>query len=447
MAQPPEKSAVRGASNKTFGANTAISIVIANMIGTGVFTSLGFQLLDIQSAPVILLLWVVGGVLALCGALCYAELGAALPRSGGEYNFLGQIYHPAAGFISGWISTTIGFAGPTALAAITSATYLNAVYPQVPVVGSAAALVLLVGMVHLGSRRGSARFQLAFTGVKVLLIFLFIAAAWWQVEQLQGVRWMPSAGDLTLVGGGAFAIALIYVNYAYTGWNAATYLVGEVEGAGTHLPRILLVGTVVVMGIYVLLHIMFLSVAPMAEMRGKLEIGYVVAGYAFGEGGSRIVGLMLALLLVSTVSAMVIAGPRALQVIGQDFHALRLLARENQYGIPSVAIAFQTLITLILVLTSTFDTILVFASFTLALNTLLTVLGVWVLRVRQPDLQRSFSVPWYPWPVIIYVGITLWTLLFVLYERPVEALVGAGLVVAGWLFYLVSRDRVTAPRK
>ena len=138
-------------SSAKFSPNTAISIVIANMIGTGVFTSLGFQLLDIQSAPVILLLWVVGGVLALCGALCYAELGAALPRSGGEYNFLGQIYHPAAGFISGWISSTIGFAGPTALAAITSATYLNAVFDEVPVVATAAGLVLIVGLVHLGT--------------------------------------------------------------------------------------------------------------------------------------------------------------------------------------------------------------------------------------------------------------------------------------------------------
>ncbi|MCH1550349.1 MAG: amino acid permease, partial [Pseudomonadales bacterium] len=143
-----------------FSRNTAISIVIANMVGTGVFTSLGFQLLDIQSAPVIILLWVVGGVLSLCGALCYAELGAALPRSGGEYNFLGQIYHPAAGFVSGWVSTTIGFAAPTALAAITSATYLNAVFEDIPVVGAAVALVLLVGMIHLGSRAGSARFQL-----------------------------------------------------------------------------------------------------------------------------------------------------------------------------------------------------------------------------------------------------------------------------------------------
>jgi len=440
----PTGSSPSPEASRTFSPNTAISIVIANMVGTGVFTSLGFQLLDIQSVPVILLLWIIGGVLALCGALCYAELGATLPRSGGEYNFLGQIYHPAAGFISGWVSSTIGFAGPTALAAITSATYLNAVYPQVPVVAAASALVLGVGAVHLGSRRGSARFQLLFTGLKILLIGVFIVAAWYQVEALQAVRWLPHSTDLALVGGGAFAVALIYVNYAYTGWNAATYLVGEVEGAALHLPRILLIGTAVVMVLYVLLHAMFLSVAPMDAMRGKLEIGYVVAGYAFGDAGSSLVGLMLAILLVCTVSGMVIAGPRALQVIGQDFHALRWLARENQHGIPVVAIGFQTAVTLILVLTSTFEAILVFAGFTLALNTLLTVMGVWVLRRRRPQQRGAFRVPWYPWPVVVYVGITLWTLLFVLYERPVEALVGAGLIVAGWLFYWVSKDRVDA---
>ena len=423
----------------TFSANTATSIVVANMIGTGVFTSLGFQLLDIQSAPVILLLWVIGGILALWGALCYAELGAALPRSGGEYNFLSQIYHPAAGFISGWISTTIGFAAPTALAAITSATYLNAVYSEVPIKAVALVLVLLVGLVHLGSRQGSARFQLLFTGLKVALILIFIGAAWWYAPGLQEIRWLPVIGDAPLLATGGFAIALIYVNYAYTGWNAATYLVGEVDRAADQLPRILLVGTAFVTAIYVLLHVMFLSVAPMSAMQGKLEIGYVVAEFAFGTDGSRLVGLMLAVLLVSTVSAMVIAGPRALQVIGQDFHALHYLARENRHGIPSVAIVLQTVITSILVVTSTFQAILVFASFTLALNTLLAVLGVAVLRARNPDLERPFRVPWYPWPMVVYVAITLWTLIFVLWERPVEALVGGALIGAGWLFYLVSK--------
>ena len=164
--------------NKGYDRRTAVSVVIANMIGTGVFTSLGFQLLDIHSAPVILLLWFVGGISALCGALCYSELSAALPRSGGEYNFIGSIYHPGLGFVSGWISATIGFAAPTALVAITSATYLNTVNPDIPITVFASLLVVLISLFHLFNRSTSGTFQIIFTGVKVVLIFVFIAVSY-----------------------------------------------------------------------------------------------------------------------------------------------------------------------------------------------------------------------------------------------------------------------------
>ncbi|NOX50393.1 MAG: amino acid permease [Gammaproteobacteria bacterium] len=436
---------VANASSK-FSNNTAISIVVANMIGTGVFTSLGFQLLEIQSAPIILLLWTIGGILALCGALCYAELSSCLPRSGGEYNFVSKIYHPGAGFVSGWVSATIGFAAPTALAAITCGTYLAAVFPALNVSYVAIGLVLLVGGVHLGSRRGSAGFQLTFTSIKIVLILLFIASAWWYVEALQTVRWLPQFSDVSLLTSGGFAIALIYVNYAYTGWNAATYLADEVADPQINIPRILLTGTVVVMVLYLLLHIMFLTVAPMSAIAGQLEVGYVVAQFAFGEMGSKWVAGMLALLLVSTVSAMVLAGPRALQVIGQDFRMLRWLGIENQHGVPVMAIAFQTTVTVFLVVTSTFQSILVFSSFTLALNTLVTVFGVVLLRRQRPLAGRakSFTVPWYPWPVIIFIAIMSWTLVYVLWQQPVEGVFGITLIVVGWLFYVFSRDRVEA---
>jgi APA family basic amino acid/polyamine antiporter len=425
-----------------FGRNTTISIVVANMIGTGVFTSLGFQLVDIQSAPVIVFLWVLGGIIALCGALCYAEMGSALPRSGGEYNFIGQIYHPGAGFVSGWISATIGFAAPTALVAITAATYFNAAWPGFPVVPSAVILVIAVSLIHLSNRRNSGGFQLVFTAIKVVLIIGFAVAGLVAVEDPQNVRWTPLTTDVQLIGSGAFAVALIYVNYAYTGWNAATYLSSEVRDAARELPRILVIGTLIVTVLYVALHFMFLTVAPMDAMSGKLEIGHVVADYAFGTAGSQFVATMLAVLLVSTVSAMVIAGPRALQVIGQDFHALRALSKENRAGIPTVAIVFQMAITILLVISSSFDAILVFTGFTLGLNTLVTVLGVVVLRRSQPHIARPFRVPLYPLPVIIFCGITLWTLIFILAERPVEGIFGIGLMGLGWLFYLAAKDRV-----
>jgi APA family basic amino acid/polyamine antiporter len=425
-------------SSDFFSSRTAITLVVANMIGTGVFTSLGFQLLDIQSAPIILVLWFIGGVVALCGALCYAELGAALPRSGGEYNFLSRIYHPSAGFVSGWVSVTVGFSAPTAAAAITAATYFKSVFPETPVMPMGLGLVALIGALHFGSRRGSADFQQLFTSIKILLILVFIGAAWWQVGQLQSVVWVPRVEDFSLVGTGAFAVALIYVNYAYTGWNAATYLSGEIENPTQALPRILVIGTALVTVLYLLLHAMFLSVAPMSAMAGKAEIGFVVAGFAFGETGAKVVGVMLSILLISTVSAMLLAGPRALQVMGQDFRVFSWLAKETKSGVPAIAVGLQVAITLLLIITSSFESIIIFSGTILALNSLLTVLGLSVLRVREPNLPRPFRLPWYPLPLVVYAVIVSWTLVYLVIERPVEVLWALGLIALGLLVYVVS---------
>ena len=414
-------------------------LVIANMIGTGVFTSLGYQLLDIRSAPVILLLWTLGGVIALCGALCYAELGAALPRSGGEYNFVGRIYHPAAGFVSGWISITVGFSAPTAAVAIAAAKYAQSVWPGLSETAFAAALVLLTGAIHLGSRRGSAFFQQVVTGIKVLVIVALVAAVWITLPSWQPLRWTPTLEDLPLIGSGGFAIALIYVNYAYTGWNAATYIGGEFDNPGRVLPKALIIATSSVMLLYLLLHVMFLSAAPMDAMAGRIEIGYVVAEYSFGVSAAKVIGVVLSLLLVSTISAMLLAGPRALYVIGRDFSAFRWLGQENRYSVPANAVVLQIALTLLLIVTSTFDSIIIFSGAILALNSLVTVLGVWVLRMREPDLPRPFKVPLYPLPLIIFAALSLWTLVHLIGQRPVEGAMALGLIVLGLVFYAVSR--------
>jgi len=189
-----------------FSPRTATAVVIANMIGTGVFTSLGFQLLDIQSGFVLIMLWVVGGLTALCGALTYAELGAALPRSGGEYNFLSRIYHPAAGFISGWVSATIGFAAPTALAAITFGTYLSSVFPVLSPVPLACVLLLALTAVHATTHRNSGGVQRWFTSLKVLLILAFCGLAWVLVDTPQNISFLPAAGDPALMTSGVSSV-------------------------------------------------------------------------------------------------------------------------------------------------------------------------------------------------------------------------------------------------
>ena len=425
-----------------FRYTTVTAVVIANMVGTGVFTSLGFQLMDIRSGFVLLMLWAVGGIAAVCGAMSYAELGAALPRSGGEYNFLSRIFHPAAGFVSGWVSATIGFAGPTALAAITFAAYATSIMPgydsDMLKKTMAAGLVIALTIVHASTRRNSGGLQVIFTVLKVAVIVGFCLAALFIAETPQPVSFLPTSGDGTLLMSGTFAVALIYVSYAYTGWNAATYLSSELEDPQRTLPRILMTGTLLVMLLYLALNFTFLRVAPMDAMVGQVEIGYVAAQFAFGDLGGRFTGLILALLLVSTVSAMTLAGPRVLQVIGEDFYALRFLSTTNADGIPATAIIFQSSLAIVFILTSSFESILVFAGFTLALNSFATVIGVFVLRVRQPDLPRPYRTFAYPLTPLIYLVLTGWTLTFVLLNRPLEGLFGLGIIAAGLSFYFLT---------
>ena len=428
-----------------FQHQTVTAVVIANMIGTGVFTSLGFQLLDIQSGFAILLLWALGGLIAVCGSMTYAELGSALPRSGGEYNFLTEIYHPSAGFISGWISATIGFSAPTALAAITFSTYLMTIFPEInndwlrKII--ACSLIVILAFIHSSNRKSSGGLQMIFTVMKVGVIILFCFGAILFAKNIQPVSFSPNSNDISTIFSGSFAVSLIYVSYAYTGWNAATYLSGEIERPQKYLPLILISGTTIVTVLYILLNFVFLSVAPIEDMQGKIEIGFIAAQSAFGGSLANFTGLVLSLLLISTVSAMTIAGPRVLQVIGEDFKVLNILSRKRKDGIPSTAIYIQSLIAIIFILSSSFESILVFAGFTLALNSFVTVIAVFVLRSKQLNLPRPYKTFGYPFTPLIYLALTGWTLYFVIINRPIEVLFSLGIILSGLIFYYISNRK------
>src|SRR5207253_2391773 len=198
---------------RTIGFVTASSIVIANIIGTGIFTSLGFQLADIQSGFPLLMLWIIGGVTALCGALCYGELSAALPRSGGEYHFLSQIYHPALGFMSGIVSATVGFAAPIALAAMAFGKYSQGVFAAGSSIFLSFAIVWIVALVHLSNLRVGSIFQNLWTVVKVLLIAVLIGAGF-LVDPKQPITFLPQPGDAMSIFAAPFAVALVFVMYS-----------------------------------------------------------------------------------------------------------------------------------------------------------------------------------------------------------------------------------------
>src|SRR5437763_8443189 len=224
MATLTQPASVKSAPpRRTIGFVTACSIVIANIIGTGIFTSLGFQLNDIRSGFALLMLWVIGGIAALCGALCYSELAAALPRSGGEYHFLSQIYHPALGFMAGFVSATVGFAAPVALAAMAFGQYFVGVFGVGSPVLLSFVVVWVVTAFHLGNLQVGSAFQNLSTLVKLLLIGALIATGLF-VQPKQSISFLPAPGDTIAIFGAPFAVALVYVMHSYSGWNAAACL-------------------------------------------------------------------------------------------------------------------------------------------------------------------------------------------------------------------------------
>ena len=416
------------------GLTTGVALVVANMVGTGVFTTLGFQVVDIKSGFLVLMLWVVGGLIALCGALCYGELAAAMPRSGGEYHYLSKIYHPAVGFLSGWVSATVGFAAPTALGAMALGSYATSVWPSLSPLWLSVTVVLALTAIHASSSRIGSRLQVIITTGKVLVLVAFIGVGWLMADP-QPLQFAPQPTDWAQLLSPAFAVSLIYVSYAYSGWNAAVYIAGEVEMPQRTLPRILLLGTVIVLVLYVGLNFIFLYSTPISSLAGQVEVGFVAANHLFGPTAGRLMGGIIAGLLVSTISSMIFAGPRIIQVMGEDLPALTQLATVSKAGIPVRATLFQTALTLLFIFTATFKAVLLYAGFVLSLFTFLTVLGLFVLRWRRPELPRPYRAWGYPFTPLVFLALSGWTLIFILRDNPTESLYGLATLLLGLAIY------------
>jgi APA family basic amino acid/polyamine antiporter len=441
MTAIPEHPSVKSPPpRRTVGFLTASSIVIANIIGTGIFTSLGFQVAEIQSGFALLMLWIIGGIAALCGALCYGELSAALPRSGGEYHFLSRIYHPALGFMAGFVSATVGFAAPIALAAMAFGTYFVGVFGIGSSVLLSFVVVWVVTAFHLGNLQVGSVFQNLSTLVKLLLITAFVAAGFF-VESKQPISFLPAPGDTITIFGAPFAVALVYVMYSYSGWNAAVYITGEVKQPQKNVPRSLLAGTCVVIVIYVLLNAIFLATTPVDELKGQLEVALIAGKHIFGANGGRVAGAVICLGLVSAISSMTWIGPRVSMSMGEDHWLLRLFARKNPHGIPTNAIVLQLLFVNLLLLTRSFESVVQYTQFSLLLCSLFTVVGVIVLRTTRPDLARPYRVWAYPLPPIIFAAITLWMMFYLLRWKTIESLAGLATAMVGLLLYFWAGKR------
>ncbi len=427
-------------SNK-IGILTASSLVISSMIGTGVFTSLGYQVVDIKSGFSILLLWIVGGIIAFCGAVTYAELGSVFKRSGGEYNLLRELYHPALGFVAGWVSVTVGFAAPASLAAMALASYTSTVIPGIPQDHLAAGTILLFTLIHALSVNVGSGVQNVTTALKVILILVFVAFGL-GVEIPETVSLLPKDNSWVEIISPPFAVALIYVSYAYTGWNSSIYIIDEMKQPSRDLPKSLFLGTLIVMILYVLLNYIFLYTVPIETLAGQIEVGFLSGQSIFGELGGAIIAIAISVLLLSTVSAYVFLGPRVSKVMGEDIKAFRILAKTNEKNIPVNAFVFSAFLSLLFIYSSTFEQVLLYTSFLLIFITTVTVGGVFILRKRKnTDDNASYKTWGYPYTSLTFIAVSVWILVFVAVDRPIESLVSVGILLGGFIIYFLVENK------
>ncbi len=417
---------------------TCTALVMSNMIGTGVFTSLGFQLVDIRSGFAIVLLWVLGGLLALCGAFSYAELGSALPRSGGEYNFLSRIYHPSIGFMAGLLSVMVAFPAPAALAALAFAKYFQDLFPGTNAQFSACFIVASLSIAHLFSLSLASKTQNTFLTFNSTLILLFIIAGT-RATPAGNISFTPSYADFSTILSAPFAVSLMYVMYSYSGWNASSYILGEIDDIERSGANSLILGTLLTTFLYVGLNTVFLYTTPINLMLGKVDVAHVSAVQIFGSGGSRIMSLLICTALMGFISSMLWIGPRVAQTMGEDIPLLRIFSRQNSKGIPIIASSLQLAMVYFFLLSSSFESALLYTQFTLLLSSTICVLGVIVLRWREPHLPRRFSCPGYPFTPLIFSCISLFSLVKTFSLKPYESFAGLLTALVFLLLYFFLR--------
>ncbi|MGD9345375.1 MAG: amino acid permease [Candidatus Aminicenantes bacterium] len=426
------------------------NIVIANMIGAGIFTTSGLLMQDLKNPIVMILLWVVGGAIAICGALSYGELGAAIPRAGGEYAFLSRLYHPTLGFLSGWVSFFVGFSAPIAASAIGFVAYMTRAFPEILRLGIfdpsiettilrklyAIFVIAIFTAVHVRGLEFGASVQNVLTilkvGLIVGLIFAGFAFGHGSLDHFsQGIDFDFGLGGWKVIG-----LSLMWIMFAYSGWNASAYIGSEVKNPSKNLPRSLIMGTGIVILLYFCLNLIYVYASSPTEMEGVISIGGLAAGNMFGQYFEKILSIMISFALFSSLSAYIILGPRVYYSMAKDKYFFKFAADvHKKFEVPAKSIVLQGVIASVMVLFGTFDQLLTYMGFSLGIFPLLAVLGVF--KVRRLKLS-PYKMPGFPLAPVLYIIAGISILILAFFQRPMESSIAIATVLIGipvyWIF-------------
>ncbi|MEJ2628743.1 MAG: amino acid permease [bacterium] len=410
---------------RKLGPFSLTNLVIANMIGTGIFTTSGLIMQNLHHPLLMIGLWVIAGIIALSGALCYAQLGTVFPQAGGEYIFLSRLYHPLLGFLTGWISFVVGFSAPIAASSLAASSYVIRACPHLMEMAHifgiqesgllikifALIIILTLTAVHVGGVSFGTRIQNGLTLLKIIFIIGLLLA---------GFLW--GQGDL------AHFIPQESFSFNLSGWRM-----------NRNLPLSLILGTMVVTGLYLALNVLFVYAVPPAEMEGVLAIGGLAVRYLFGSSLETYFSLFIALALLSSISAFIILGPRIYYAMAREGYFFRFAAKVGSSShTPFLAIIIQSALAAIMVLTGTFDQILTYIGFSLGIFPILAVLSVFKLKKH---FSTKFFLPAYPLPPILFASVSIIILTLTFMQRPVESGIASGVVLAGIPAYLLFKKK------
>ncbi len=438
---------------RELGLFSLTNIVIANMIGAGVLTLAGFLLVELRNPLLMMILWLIGGIAALCGAICYGQLGAAFPMAGGEYAFLSRLFHPLAGFLSGWISFFVGFSAPIAAAALAFVEYLARAFPAILNLGGslgagtgfmmkkiyAVAIIVVFTIVHRRGVRFGSRVQNGLTVFKVAGIVLFVAAGFAVGRGDLGHLFQGRRLEFNLAQFKSIGLCFLWIMFAYTGWNASAYLGSEARTPKKNLPYSLLLGTAAVMVLYLALNLLYVHAIPVADISATATIGGQAAARLFGSSLERIISIFIAFALFSSLSAFIILGPRVYFSMARDGLFFRFAAQVHpRYKVPSKSILFQGVIAAAMVLVGTFDQLLTYLGFALGIFPILAVIGVFKLKKRGVPMGKRSGLLL---AAVFFIMTSVVMLVFAFLERPVESLIAIATLLLGIPLYFLAFKR------
>ena len=435
----------------------ATNMVIANMVGTGIFTAIGYQVMNngIPDPFSILIIWVIGGLLSLCGAFSYSEVASCVNRSGGEYSYLSDLYHPLVGFLSGWTSIIVGFSAAIAALGLAIGEYF------LPLIGFdkdytfnvlvfdisiqklvALGAIIIIAGIHVRGIKFGGIFQNYITFFKLILISLILVLPFlFSDYEHSNIRFLPTAETSKTILSSAFAGSLVWVMFSYSGWNASTYILKNLENPKKTLPFSLIFGTIFVTIIYVLLNFIFMYVASFKELEGQIDVGNIVMQKVLGKNTALIISGVFSFALLSGLSAMMMAGPRVAEEIGKDFHLFKLLAKQNRKGNPTSAIIFIASVSSLLVVFSSFKDMIEYIGITLTIFSFLTVSAVFIIRKKNIKNQLGVRCWGYPFTPLLFQFLSLWMMYYFISEDPIKIVWCILTLMPAVLIYYISKSR------